>query len=321
MELTKAQQLALDIARCAEVKSALSDPLHPCSVIVRTQNRNGDNYRQVPEAWAGNLETARILYVSSNPSISTPEVPGTGEDYPLAGYEDLGVPHPMWPGDNVRLLDFQLNRLDQERPRPFVTENSQFLCQDDVYRGSDKVNSTKASQKYWKVAINQARSLLGDEFNLTYDMCMTEIVHCKSKQEAGVNEASANCSEKYFHRILDVSNARLLIVGGRFARDLVLQNFKNWNEIDGHKWEIDEKFGFLKDEIHNPAAHVGLCTSGNKQRIVIACQQLSYASNKFRYVEQVLGQTGFANLKAMLNLPEHLHFETRVDLLRSLGLK
>ena len=314
------EQLALDIARCSELSAAVTDAKHPCHKISHTQVAVNGKYRQVPEAWVGNLETAKILVVSSNPSISTPEKPGTGEVYPLAGFADLTESHPDWADDNVALLDFQTQRLNQDRDKPFVTPGAQFLCEDSVYRGGDKVNSTKKAQNYWKAAFKQGQDLLGDSFSLGHDLCLAEIVHCKSKREAGVAKAAPLCSQKYLHRILDSSNARLLVIGGRQAREMVLDNYGTWNEQDGHQWEIGKSFGQLRGDNIEARDHVGLFTSAKTQCITIACQQMSYTSNTRRFVEQVIGSEATRKLRVILQATNAPRFENRDHVLRELGL-
>ena len=322
------EQLALDIARCSELSTAVIDAKHPCHKISHTQVAINGKYRQVPEAWVGNLETAKILVVSSNPSISTPEKPGTGEVYPLAEFADLTKSHPDWADDkdseatddNFGVLDFQTQRLNQNRDKPFVTENAQFLCDDAIYRGGDKVNSTKKSQNYWKAAFKQGQDLLGDSFSLGQDLCLTEIVHCKSKREAGVAKAAPLCSQKYLHRILDSSNARLLVIGGRQAREMVLDNYGTWNEQDGHQWEIGKSFGQLRGDNIEARDHVGLFTSAKTQCITIACQQMSYTSNTRRFAEQVIGSEATQKLRVILQATSAPRFENRDHVLRELGL-
>ena len=317
---SETEQLALDIARCSDLSAAVTDPKHPCHKISHTQVAINGRYRQVPEAWVGNLETAKILVVSSNPSISTPEKLGTGEVYPLAGFADLTESHPDWAGDDVALLDFQTQRLNQDRDKPFVTPGAQFLCEDSVYRGGDKVNSIKKAQNYWKAAFKQGQDLLGGSFSLGHDLCLTEIVHCKSKREAGVAKAAPLCSQKYLHRILDSSNARLLVIGGRQAREMVLDNYGTWNEQDGHQWEIGKSFGQLRGDNIEARDHVGLFTSAKTQCITIACQQMSYTSNTRRFVEQVIGSEATQKLRVILQATSAPRFENRDHVLRELGL-
>ncbi|NWL26066.1 hypothetical protein DM794_03170 [Paenarthrobacter ureafaciens] len=47
---------------------------------------------------------------------------------------------------------------------------------------------------------------------------MTEVVHCKSANEQGVQEAAQLCSSKHLGRILEATPARLVVViGGKAA--------------------------------------------------------------------------------------------------------
>ena len=314
------EQLALDIARCSELSAAVTDAKHPCHEISHTQVAVNGKYRQVPEAWVGNLETAKILVVSSNPTISTPEKTGTGEVYPLAGFTDLAESHPDWADDNVRVIDFQTQRLNQNREKPFVTTGAQSLSEDGLYRGGDRANSTEVSQKYWTAAFGQAIDLLGESFSLDSDLCLTEIVHCKSKGEKGVSKAAPLCSQKYFHRILNGSTARLLIVGGAKARDIVIANRETWNKTSGHYWEIHENFGRLGAKKTEPSDHVGLFTSAATQCIAIATQQMSPAYNTRRFVDQVIGPEATQKLRVILRATNAPRFENRDHVLRELGL-
>ena len=72
---SKASSLLLEIARCENVISAKNNEKNPCKKIVDIQS-NAD-YFQVPEAWNGDITTAKILFISSNPSYNPNE-----EGYP-----------------------------------------------------------------------------------------------------------------------------------------------------------------------------------------------------------------------------------------------
>jgi hypothetical protein len=312
------RSLAQAIASCDEITRACGDRKHPCHKIVLTQKEFGEEHRQVPEAWAGNLEQARIVFVSSNPSISTPRVPGTGEKYPLAGYFDTSVEHPDWPIE--RVIDFQVNRLDQSRTNPFVTGKAQFLCVDGQYRGSDSENGTKTSQKYWKSAIKQAQDLLGPTFDLSRDLCMTEIVHCKSKGEQGVSKASGTCSEKYLAKTLQLSGSLLVLIGGAKARTQVHKHREEWQHDSRVTWEISEEFGFFRQGVNRPSNHVGLIRLKDTTKIVIATEQLSYASNTNRFVQLVIGEPAFKRLAMHLRSDIPTIFGSRQEVLNFLGI-
>jgi hypothetical protein len=76
--------LLLEIVRCPNVQACLADPekKHPCRKIVQSQGEKAAEHFQVPEPWSGHLETAPILFLSSNPSISQ------DEEYPRFGWGD-----------------------------------------------------------------------------------------------------------------------------------------------------------------------------------------------------------------------------------------
>ena len=66
------QDLLLQIARCPNVAHCLSGAgqSHPCSTIVNHQRTLGIHDPYVPVPWIGHIETAPILFLSSNPSVT-----------------------------------------------------------------------------------------------------------------------------------------------------------------------------------------------------------------------------------------------------------
>lgn len=77
--------LLLEIAKCCEVEKAKTDNNHPCHKIVCSQNDLGIKDFQLPEPWNGHLDTAEILFISSNPSIDP------NENYPTASWNDKDI--------------------------------------------------------------------------------------------------------------------------------------------------------------------------------------------------------------------------------------
>lgn len=69
------------IMTCQDVNLALKDTTHPCNKIVNWQSTELPELRGLktfdlsvahrPEPWAGNLAEAKILFLGSNPSVST----------------------------------------------------------------------------------------------------------------------------------------------------------------------------------------------------------------------------------------------------------
>lgn len=75
-------QLIIDIARCNEIERARTNDDHPCHKIVTS--RSQDNFH-VPEPWNGNISTATILFISSNPNANPKE------DFPTNDWSDKHI--------------------------------------------------------------------------------------------------------------------------------------------------------------------------------------------------------------------------------------
>src|SRR5437870_4541234 len=64
-------ELLLDIARCPVFMGSEIDPAGRCNEIISLQRQVTAPH--LPEPWSGSLETAPILFISSNPSIDESE--------------------------------------------------------------------------------------------------------------------------------------------------------------------------------------------------------------------------------------------------------
>lgn len=135
-------RLALDIARCPELHAATQNAGHPCRKIVDVQSHYGDQ-RHLPEAWAGNLTEGKVLFISSNPSISE-----LG-DYVSADSVEA-FPTPAW--TDAQIVNFTLHRFGAPPHAP-ATADGYFRCLDDKYRGP---------VHFWRAIRGRARELLGD---------------------------------------------------------------------------------------------------------------------------------------------------------------
>lgn len=180
-----------DIARCSNV-SVCSSMNHPCHKIVHYQTHEGIIPFQLPEPWSGDLKNAPILFISSNPSISAVEL----------------FPNAKWPDNKIK--DFFTNRfLDRGPINSWVYQNKFKLLKD----------GRSSSVKYWSSIRNRASELLGREAVPGTDYCVTELVHCKSKSEYGVKEAIHECANKFLTEIISLSNAKVIVLVGAFARN------------------------------------------------------------------------------------------------------
>ena len=170
-------ELLLAITRCPEVEKAQRDGGHCCHEIVCSQ-RAGDF--QAPEPWRGHIETAPILFVSSNPSIADPD-----PDYPRADWQDDKIVEYFQEG-------FGRMRPEDRNRVPF-------------WRSVDRIAH--------RIFGHNGTVTPGQDYALT------EIVHCKSTREKGVGKAQPFCPTKWLDLVMGQSGAKIIVLLGRHARD------------------------------------------------------------------------------------------------------
>ena len=321
----KTKELSLSIASCKEIKEACSSSTSPCHKVVTSQEYLGLDFRQSPEPWAGNLANAKVLFVSSNPSIS--EAVLNGEDYPKVDYSTASSSHPEWSIE--RLADFHVNRFDQTREQPFVNHLAQFLSLDGNYRGSDKSQPGKGSQTFWRNAIRESKYLLGKEIDLSNDLCLTEVVHCKTKAErdksgspVGLEEAQWTCAGNYLDQILELSRSIIVVATGKVARE-TFTNPTRWNPQSRWKWDLNnERFGQFPRYKGVASAHLGVVQIDGRSKIVCAMRHLSngYGCGSF---QGALGTETAEELSVLIqNISENIEDSptSRNELLHRLSL-
>jgi len=190
--------LLLRIARCELISEARRGG-RPCSEIVACQ-KVAEPDRQVPEAWAGNLRDARVLFLSSNPSISEP-----GPGHPADAVE----PFPTASSADAEIVEFIGRRFDQTvLPAPWVRDDRSLLRNGRYW---------PRPTRFWVSIRARARELLGDAADPARNYVMTEVVHCKSRHEAGVAAAASTCAQRYLADILRLSAAPVIVVVGKKA--------------------------------------------------------------------------------------------------------
>jgi hypothetical protein len=196
---SRAAQLLDEIVYCDEIHKHRRGESTPCSPIIATQD---DAYPfQPPEPWSGLIESAPILFLSSNPSIDESRL----EEYPEAD----------WEIDRVRsFFNFRFNG----NPGGFD------YVQDGV-RPLLKSGEYGRSVAFWGAVKRHADDLLGREAVPGVDYALSEVVHCKSRQEVGVKEAMCKCSSNYLDRLLQVSAASVVIVLGSRARKIFVMRY------------------------------------------------------------------------------------------------
>lgn len=204
------ENLLEKIIYCENIeKCKKGDASHPCYKIVA--NQEGDiNSFSLPEPWNGDIINAKILFISSNPSID----------------EEEEFPTFLW--DKKESFDFFINRFNG-KIKKWVDQDKYILLKNGTFR--------KNPVRFWSSVKNRAKEIM-PKSNLVFgkDFAITEIVKCKSRKEIGVNEALKECLDKYFLETLKLSNAKVLIVFGKPAK-LSLCSYFN----------IDETVNFLND--------------------------------------------------------------------------
>lgn len=228
---------ALAVARCAELVAARATPTHPCHRIVTSQPADDAQF-QVPEGWAGNLASGRIVFLSSNPSISEAGDHQSGESperYPTADWSDEAI------------VDFVTHRFDA--PHRWATPDGHF-------RRTDGTLSPRPVP-FWTRVRNRASELLGRPADPTSDYAIVDLVHCKSKKEAGVALAAPRCHERHLDRILSLSPAPLVVVLGGKARDQVRT-----------VWELPAAFGTQHAAEWAERDNLAAATIAGRERLV-----------------------------------------------------
>ncbi len=192
------EKLLYDIANCENIHKVLNDDFDShCSKIIKSQNNDFANF-QLPEPWNGDIENAKILFISSNPSISQTE------KYPLGSWADEDI------------KNFFINRFSKDAE--WVKEQRNILRKDGTY--------SKKPVKFWSEIGKTASILLNiNDPEPGKDYAITEIVHCKSVKEIGVKKAVDTCTSKYLKRILNISSAKVIVCLGAHVLNVLSKLF------------------------------------------------------------------------------------------------
>lgn len=126
----------------------------------------------VPEPWSGNLKTAEILFVGSNPNIDLNEV------FPKFESE-------KWPDDEVVKFFGKRENLNSDYWTEILKYAEYILKVTDPYRELDKKNEEDKKR------------------DIPSGIALTETVHCKSKKEKGAQKAAKTCFKKYTKKVIE----------------------------------------------------------------------------------------------------------------------
>ena len=198
---TAEKDLCIAIAKCA------NRGVRPCDKIACVQSNCV--IKQLPEPWNGHLYTAKIMFISSNPSIDCEE------HFPNASWADNDI------------CDFFDNRFTY---------------------GKKLKNGTKAPVSYWNQLIkytNIINTVTGGMYfngilplanrNNKWDYSVlapyivsVEIVHCKSKGERGLSKKCKDfCTNQWLKKIISLFSGDLIVIVGSKAQAYEL-TIKKW---------------------------------------------------------------------------------------------
>lgn len=216
----------VEVARCPILRGILEGETgHPCGTVVGVQwdaavsvderRARWHTEHQLPEPWSGDLSRARVLFVSSNPSIGgkparsgAPAVPAVAASPPaseLASQPSLryGVgAHPRDSWTDEEIIDFYARRFVSR-----IAPGGRFVLPDGRPGGY---------QRFWGWAENRLKEIIPDGV-MGVDGCLTELVRCKSRNEVGVRAARPVCTTSFLARTIALSGARLIVAVGAHA--------------------------------------------------------------------------------------------------------
>jgi hypothetical protein len=153
----------------------------PCSRIVLAQEAKVRADFQLPEPWRGDIQHAPLLFVSSNPGFSPDGDPprwGDSESDIIEYYGVQGFP---------TTFPYGRTRNGDRRPRPVRFWEQIAQVATELYRRDDG----------WKPSPG-------------VDFALTEVVHCKAKNQVGVKKAVKYCHGRHLTPSLGFLWRRLL---------------------------------------------------------------------------------------------------------------
>ena len=216
------EELLQEITNCENIQKRLIEKLDcPCNKIIDSQNSNYENF-QLPEPWNGDLENCKILFLSSNPSFNPKDF------YPIGNWNKSDV------------SDFFINRFSNRFPDKNFVRNELYTLQNDGEYSKNWI-------RFWAAVRSVARVILDTKSAISgQDYVMTEIVHCKSTNENGVNEAMETCANKYLDKIFKSTKAKIVICLGEKTSNFVKRKYQI--EATGRLFDeskMDKMFLFL----------------------------------------------------------------------------
>lgn len=247
----EAKKVFWNIIKCPLISCESGE--NPCRAIINYQSPNNSHW-QIPEPWNGNIESAPILFLLSNPSYSDDEVypdypkniPSakkslTGECWEKSDIEDFFENRFKSSADVNQYVE-RLKVLNRDGSRGKLVRTWKILCKYAFalkYGNTAKFQSIRSRdvKKYGLIEVveNDNTYKIIDDNSSTYtvkageDFALTEIVKCKSKDEEGVSSARKECSNRYLDRVLSLFKGETLCIAGFQAQKVFLERYNIQN--------------------------------------------------------------------------------------------
>ncbi|MCR4801013.1 MAG: uracil-DNA glycosylase family protein [Bacteroidales bacterium] len=188
--MTKAEEkLCVQIARCQQ------RGVVPC-------HKFNNPCNQLAEPWNGHLSKAKIMFIGPNPSIDCDEI----------------FPTDKWSDEEI--ADFFDNRFVNGKK---LTSNKRDSVRywNSLITYTNMINELKGNC-YYKGRLAKATKNNGWDYSvLDPYVVSTEIVHCKSKEAYGFEDARCKCSDMWMANILNLFKGKLIVVLGKKAKDAI----------------------------------------------------------------------------------------------------
>lgn len=200
------EKLLEEITNCENIQKTLNGNFDSdcknCEKIIKSQKCDNIKNFQLPEPWNGDLENCKILFISSNPSFNL------YEEYPLGKWNKSDV------------SDFFINRFSNRFPDKNFVRNELYTLQINGCYSKNWIRFWAATRSYARYILDTNSPVPG------IDYVMTEIVHCKSVAEKGVQDAMETCANKYLDKIIKISKAKIIICLGGKASNAVKKRYQ-----------------------------------------------------------------------------------------------
>jgi hypothetical protein len=190
-----ARELAVEIVRCPVLEQCIAagGEALPCHRVAAGLG-GPHQVRWFPEPWVGHLTEAPLLFVSSNPASGGPTISEPGELSVASSDDDI--------------VDWADGAFDADQA-PGVADGA-YLVNAKGRRGT--------WVSYWGWVLRRAREILPKPVTPGRGYAITEVVHCGTPRQKGVQEALQTCTSRYLERVLAASPAKVLVLVGSVPR-------------------------------------------------------------------------------------------------------